>query len=76
MLKPDPYLPLKFIDDKNTPKTIFIVDIASGYNSMLALTGDREVFVWGRRMGIYPQIELTLDSVEKRGMIYNQAEIN
>ena len=43
---------------------------------MVVLSGDREVFVWGRRMGVYPQVELTLDAVEKRGMIYNQAEIN
>ena len=43
---------------------------------MTALTSDREVFVWGRRMGVYPPIEMTLDAMEKRGMIYNSAEIH
>lgn len=38
---------------------------------MAVLTGDRDIFVWGRRMGIYPQMELTLEAVEQKGMIYN-----
>jgi alpha-tubulin suppressor-like RCC1 family protein len=62
---------LRFRDEKNLHRFIYIVDIASGYQSMVVLSGDREVFVWGRRMGVYPQVELTLDAIEKRGMIYN-----
>lgn len=53
-LKPDSRNPLKFRDEKNKNKKINIIDIASGYNSMVALNDDREIFVWGRRMGIYP----------------------
>lgn len=63
-LKPDPNFPLRFVDDQSPDKPVFIVDIASGYQTMLALSGDRDVFVWGRRMGIYPQLELTLEAVE------------
>jgi alpha-tubulin suppressor-like RCC1 family protein len=43
-LKPDPNRPLKFID---SDKTYNIIDIASGYASMVALTDQREIFVWG-----------------------------
>lgn len=43
---------------------------------MIALTDERQIFIWGRRMGIYPALELTLDDVEKRGKIYNEVEID
>jgi hypothetical protein len=43
---------------------------------MTALTNERKVFVWGRRMGPYPQIELTLASVEKKGLQYEYQEIH
>lgn len=65
-MKPDSQKPLKFKDEKNAQKRINIIDIDSGLNHTVALTDDKEIFVWGRRMGIYPQIELTLASVEKR----------
>jgi alpha-tubulin suppressor-like RCC1 family protein len=59
-LKPDPSRPLRF---KDCNKTFSIMDIASGYTSMVALTDHREIFVWGHRMGIYPQPELTLSAI-------------
>jgi len=65
-----------FKDQKNTSKKIHVIDISSGLNHTVALTDEREIFVWGKRMGIYPQIELTLDSVEKRADALNHAEIN
>ena len=43
---------------------------------MIALTDQQKVYVWGRRMGNYPQIELTLDVVEQHGMAYEFHEIN
>ena len=65
-MKPDCQKPLKFKDEKNAQKRINIIDIDCGLNHTVVLTDDKEIFVWGRRMGIYPQIELTLASVEKR----------
>ena len=35
-----------------------IKDISLGFNHAIALTDANQVFVWGRRMGIYPNIEL------------------
>ena len=61
---------------RDANKTFNIVDIASGYASMIALTDNREIFVWGSRMGIYPQPELSLRAVEQNGKIYNSAEIH
>jgi alpha-tubulin suppressor-like RCC1 family protein len=72
-IKPDPSKPLKF---KDGAKSFSIVDIASGYTSMIALTESREIFVWGSRMGIYPQPDLSLKSVERNGKIFNSAEIH
>lgn len=43
---------------------------------MIALTETREIFVWGNRMGIYPQPDLTLSAIEKKAKIYNSAEIH
>ena len=45
-------------------KNIKIVDIASGYNSMIALSEDQEVYVWGRRMGVYPQVNFDLKALQ------------
>lgn len=36
-----------------------IKDICFGYNHAMALTDNNQVYVWGRRMGIYPSIELS-----------------
>jgi len=72
-IKPDPSKPLKF---KDAAKSFNIVDIASGYTSMIALTETREIFVWGSRMGIYPQPDLSLKAVEQNGKIFNSAEIH
>jgi len=69
-LKPNSKEPLKF--EKNTR----ILDIAASQDTMIALTTEQQVYVWGRRMGIYPQIELTLDCVEKKGWEYSNLEIN
>ena len=58
-------------------KSIKIIDIECGLKSMVALTDDNKVFVWGRRMGVYAMnMELTLDDVEKNGKFMNYQEIN
>lgn len=43
---------------ENDPKC-FIKDIACGYNHTIALSANNDVYVWGRRMAIYPNLELT-----------------
>lgn len=53
-----------------------IEDVVCGYYSMMALTDDKEIYVWGRRQGVYPQVELTLAAIEKNGKIFNFAEIH
>ena len=53
-----------------------ITDISCGLNTMLALADGGEVFGWGRRMGVYPTIELTHSELEKKGHLYNSAEIH
>ena len=65
-----PSEPLKF---KNNMR---ITDISCGLNTMLAMTDEGKVFGWGRRMGVYPTIELTLDQLDQRGHIYNIGEIH
>jgi alpha-tubulin suppressor-like RCC1 family protein len=57
VLQLNPGKPLKFKDGKS------IVDITCGLNTMLALTDESEVFAWGRRMGVYPTVELTFDQM-------------
>jgi len=42
-----------------------IVDIACGFNHSLALTDSKQVYVWGKRMGIYPQYEFNLRGIEQ-----------
>lgn len=39
----------------------FISDIACGFNHCLALTDRGELYVWGSRMGVYPNVELHYD---------------
>jgi alpha-tubulin suppressor-like RCC1 family protein len=53
-----------------------IMDISCGLNTMLALTDGGEVFGWGRRMGVYPTIELTHSELEKKGHFYNSTEFH
>lgn len=55
---------------------INISDIACGFNSMIAITDEKEIFVWGRRQGVYPQTELDLDSIERTCQIFNLSEIH
>ena len=43
---------------------------------MMALADTQRVYIWGKRMGIYPQIELSLASVEQKGMQYDLQEIH
>lgn len=43
---------------------------------MVALSDGGQVFTWGRRMGIYPEIELTPSNLIKRGNAYASNEIN
>jgi hypothetical protein len=53
-----------------------IKDICCGFNHCLVLSDRGEVFVWGRRMGVYDSIELSLQFLESRGHLYNKTEIN
>jgi alpha-tubulin suppressor-like RCC1 family protein len=75
-LRPNTDRPLLFKDEAMKTSTSRIIDIAAGQHSMLALTDDLKVFVWGQRMGIYPQIELTLDEVEQKAAALELNEIN
>ena len=52
---------ISFIDrhSDSSQKPQFIKDISFGYNHAMALTDSNQVFVWGRRMGIYPNVELS-----------------
>lgn len=68
--------PLVFKDDIDPKKTVSIIDIAVSQFSMVAMTDDRKIYVWGRKMGIYPSVELTLDFVEEKGRQYEDVEIN
>ena len=51
---------VQFKDTSSTEKrSIFIRNISCGYNHCVALSDQDQVFVWGKRMGIYPNVELT-----------------
>lgn len=53
-------------------RNIFIKQISCGYNHCLALSDQNQVFVWGRRMGIYPdKIELTFHFLKEAGSLLN-----
>mmetsp|Transcript_11321 Transcript_11321/g.15238 ORF Transcript_11321/g.15238 Transcript_11321/m.15238 type:complete len:98 (+) Transcript_11321:2286-2579(+) len=52
-----------------------IKDFSLGYNHGLALTDQNQVFVWGRRMGIYPNIELSYNYLTTNARLM-QLEIN
>lgn len=53
----------------------YIKDICFGYNHCIALTDNNQVFVWGRRMGIYPNIELSYNYLVQNSHL-NQLEIH
>lgn len=53
-----------------------VKELCCGFNHCLALSDRGEVFVWGRRMGVYDSIELNLQFLEARGHLYNKTEIN
>lgn len=57
-------------------KRVNIIDLAVGLFAIIVLTDERKVYVWGRKMGIYPRCELTLDFVEVRGRQFEDNEIN
>lgn len=40
------------------------MDIACGFNHCIALTDTQQVYVWGKRMGLYPQFEFSLRGIE------------
>jgi alpha-tubulin suppressor-like RCC1 family protein len=60
-MRPDSKRPLRFADNN-------MIDITAGYDSFMALSDKREVFVWGLRMGIYPELnDLSQNAIEKYG---------
>lgn len=71
-----PDQPLKFLDVNNTVKKVQIIDIAASAYSAVVISDQKEIFVWGWRMGIYPIIELKLDFIELKKQFFNQQEIN
>ena len=52
-----------------------IVNVSCGFNHCVALTEDGKVYVWGKRMGIYPNVELTYDYL-KSPLNFLTQEIN
>ena len=52
---------IEFIDHSSdsSGRPAYIKDVCVGYNHGMALTDTNQVYVWGRRMGIYPNIELS-----------------
>lgn len=42
-----------------------IIDVACGFNHCIALTDSQQVYVWGKRMGIYPAFEFDLRGIEE-----------
>jgi alpha-tubulin suppressor-like RCC1 family protein len=52
-----------------------IIDLACGFNNCIALTDSKQVYVWGKRMGIYPSIDLNLNAIEATQHIF-VSEIN
>ena len=50
---------------------MYVKDICVGYNHGLALTDTNQVYVWGRRMGIYPNIELNYNFLTRNAHIHN-----
>lgn len=75
-IKPTSNAPIKFKDPSGIDRKINISDVACGFNSMIAISDEQQIFVWGRRQGVYPQTELTLSAVEKCSQIFNCAEIH
>lgn len=58
-------------------RTIRIIDLECGLKSMVALSDENKVFVWGRRMGVYAlNMELSLNEVEKKANFFNYQEVN
>lgn len=68
---------IEFIDrhSDSSGRPCAIRDICFGYNHGMALTDDNKVFVWGRRMGIYPNIELSYNYLNANKHLM-QIEIN
>jgi len=42
-----------------------IIDLACGFNSCIALNENKQVYVWGKKMGIYPPFEFNLRGIEQ-----------
>jgi alpha-tubulin suppressor-like RCC1 family protein len=49
------------VDFQNKDK---IMDLACGFNNCIALTESKQIYVWGKRMGIYPSFEFSLKAIE------------
>lgn len=71
LLEPDLSRPVIFKDPAYPDKQVKIIDIAACSSSMIALSDDNQVFVWGRKRGLYNLIDsMTLKSVEAKGYEY------
>jgi alpha-tubulin suppressor-like RCC1 family protein len=55
---------IKFEEKSLGEAPVHIVSAACGFNHVLALTTQGRLFAWGRRMGIYPNCELSQEYLE------------
>mmetsp|Transcript_18084 Transcript_18084/g.30861 ORF Transcript_18084/g.30861 Transcript_18084/m.30861 type:complete len:254 (+) Transcript_18084:2154-2915(+) len=65
-MRPDPSKPVRFKEDglATDPKQdARIVDIELSLNAAIALDESQRVFVWGRKMGVYPSVEMNVQSI-------------
>ena len=51
-IKPDSKMPVIFKD--NLGKKVDIIDFKTGFDSVICLSSEQKVYVWGYRMGVYP----------------------
>ena len=68
---------VQFKDTSTTEKRqVNIRQIGCGYNHCIALSDQDQVFVWGRRMGIYPNVELTYHSLKEQTVLFHDIHQN
>lgn len=41
-----------------------IIDLACGFNHCVALNDNKQVYVWGKRMGLYPKFDFSREGIE------------
>jgi len=66
--------PVKFERPSEKQSKVNIIDIVCGLNSIMALSDRNEVFVWGRKMGLYDMAIGALDhaTAAAKGWFFSQ----